>query len=185
MQPKPSNQEGNIAGGDIAGRDITHKHSYNLNPPSTLRELAAKLRLEDEREAQPGFISQLQHYTKPHSHGPTRDLEQKLRDASRIDLLIDGLQWKEQFSKKLIKLQFSLQAQELFVHILSKIHTFFVLNVRPRVLDGASRTEVDSFIYTLIEELYAEVGNSELDITMIDLHGMVYFLAGNCHLDWS
>ena len=185
MQSKPPNQEGNIAGGDLAGRDITHQYSYNLSPPSTLRELAAKLRLEDAGEAQPGFISQLQHYTKPPSHGLTKDLEQKLQDASRTDLLITGLQWKEQFSKKLLKLQFSLHAQELFVHILSKIHTFFVLNIRPRVLEGASRTEVDSLIYTLIKELYAEVGNSELDITMTDLHGMVYFLAGNCHLDWS
>ena len=162
MQPKPPNQQGNVAGGDIAGRDITHEYSYNPSPPSTLRDLATKLRLEVGEEAQPGFISQLQHYNKPLSHGPTRDLEQKLQDAARTDLLSDGLHWKEQFSKKLLKLQFSIQAQELFVHILSKIHTFFALNVRPRILEGASRTEVDStFLYTLITELYAEVGNSE------------------------
>ena len=185
MQPQTPNQAGNIAGGDIAGGDITHKYSYHVNPPSTLRELAAKLRLEDEKETQPGFISRLQHYTKPPSHGPTRDLEHKLEDASRTDLLIAGLQWKEQFSKKLLRLQFSLQAQELFVHILSKINTFFALNVRPRVIAGASRTEIDGLVYVLLTELYEEVGNSELDITMTDLQGMVYFLAGNCHIDWN
>ena len=185
MQSNSPHQDGNVAGRDIAGRDITYQQSYILNPPSTLRELAIKLRLNHEDEAQQDFISQLKHYTKPHTHGPTRDLERKLLDGSRTDILFDALQWKEQFSKKLLRLQFSLQAQELFAHILSKIHTFFALNVRPRVIEGATRTEVDGLIYTLVKELYEEVGYSELEITMTDIHGMVYFLAGNCHIDWS
>ena len=185
MHPKSSSQERNVAGGDIAGRDIIRHHSYNPNPPSTLRDLAAKLRLQDETEAQSAFISQLQHYTKPPSPGPTRDLEQKLHDAERTDLLFDGLRWKEQFSKKLTRLQFSLRAQELFVHILTKIHTYFALNVRPKVIEGAPRSEVDTLVYQLIHEIYEEVGNSELDLTMTDIHGMVYFLAGNCHIDWN
>lgn len=185
MHPKSPNQERNVAGRDIAGRDIVRQDSYTLTPPSTLRELAAKLRLQDESESQSAFISQLQHYTKQPSLGPTRNLEQKLNAADRIDVLVDGLRWKEQFSKKLTRLQFSLHAQELFVHILSKIHTYFVLNVRPRVIEGAPRSEVDALVYELIRELYEEVGNSELDLTMNDLHGMVYFLAGNCHIDWG
>ena len=183
MDPKSSNQRQNIVSGDIAGRDISH--TYNVNPTSTLRELATRLRLDDDEDAQPGFISDLQHYTQPPSEDTTRNLEQKLRDASRTDLLSEGLKWKEQFSKKLIRLQFSIQAQELFVHILSKIHTYFTLKIRPKVLDGASRAEIDELVYRLITELYDEVGNSELDMTMADLQGMVYFLAGNCHIDWS
>lgn len=185
MQPKSPHQESNVAGGDIAGRDIIHQNSYNLKPPSTLRELAAKLRLQDESEAQSVFVSQLQHYAQPLSPSPTRDLEQKLQAAKRTDLLFDGLRWKEQFAKKLTRLQFSLHAQELFVHILSKIHTYFVLNVRPKTIEGAPRSEVDALVYQLICELYEEVGNSELGLTMTDLHGMVYFLAGNCHIDWN
>ena len=141
--------------------------------------------MQDESEAQSVFISQLQHYTQPLPPGPTRDLEQKLHAANRTDLLFDGLRWKEQFSKKLTRLQFSLHAQELFLHILSKIHTYFVLTVRPQVIEGALRSEVDALIYQLIRELYEEVGDSELDLTMTDLHGMVYFLAGNCHIDWN
>ena len=56
-----------------------------------------------------------------------------------------------------------------------------MLQVRPLVLANAPRADIDRLVYDLIEELYGEVGNSELDITMSDLHGMVYFLAGNCH----
>ena len=185
MAPRPSRQERNLAGRDIAGRDITHNHSYNLNPASTLRELATELRLAADHETQHAFIDRLQHFTEPISEGPGRDLAKKLEAASRADLLDHALEWKEQFYKKLLRLQFSRQAQELFVHILSKIHTFFMLRVRPRVRAHAPRTEVDALIYELITELYSEVGNSELDITMTDLEGMVYFLAGNCHIDWT
>ncbi len=185
VKTKSSTQEGNIAGRDIAGGDITHEHRYNTRPPSTLRELAEKLRLDTDAEAQQDFISQLQHYAEPTSNKPSRNLQQKLQDASRVDLLSDALKWKEQFSKKLLKLQFSLQAQNLFVHILSKIHTYFSLKIRPKVIVGAPRAEIDDLVYELILELYGEVGNSELDLTMNDLQGMVYFLAGNCHIDWS
>ena len=171
--------------GDLAGRDITHHHSYNPHPKSPLRELAEQLRIDSDEDSQQGFIKRLQHFAEPPSHAPNRDLEQKLEDASRTDVLFDALKWKEQFSKKLLRLQFSLQAQELFVHILSKIHTFFIYKVRPRVIDAAPRTEIDGLIYQLILELYQEVGDSELDMTMTDLQGMVYFLAGNCHIDWS
>ena len=182
---KSSNQEQNVAGGDIAGGDIVHHHSHHSKPASTLRELASKLRLQAEGDELNGFIAQLQHFTKPPAYGPNKDLEYKLHAASRDDLLGDALEWKEQFYKKLLSLQFSQQAQELFVHILSKIHTFFAYKIRPKVLVGASRAEIDDLIYTLIEELYGEVGDSELDITMTDLQGMVYFLAGNCHIDWN
>ena len=181
MADNRTRQEGNRAGRDIAGRDI----NYNIRPNSTLREMAARLSLDDNGEIQQGFIAQLQHFAEPPSDIANRDLEQKLTDASRIDLLLDALVRKEQFSKKLSQLQFSIQAQDLFVHILSKIHTFFLYKVRPRVLEGAPRTEIDNLIYDLIEELYGEVGDSELDLTMSDLQGMVYFLAGNCHIDWG
>ena len=182
MASKSPSQEGNVAGGDIVGGNVTHYHS---NAPSTLRELATKLNLDGDKSAQKGFIAELEQFSQPIARVPNRNLEQKLEDSLRTDLLFDALEWKEQFSKKLIKFQFSLQAQELFVHILSKIHTFFLLEVRPRALSGAKRTEIDHLIYGLVTELYDEVGDSELRLTMTDLQGMVYFLAGNCHIDWD
>ena len=178
-------QEGNVAAGDIVAGDVTHNHRYNLNPASTLRELADQLRLATDDEHQHAFVERLQHFAEPLSQSPSRDLVQKLRESSRIDLLDNALAWKEQFYKKLVRLQFSRQAQDLFVHILAKIHTFFTWKVRPLVQADAPRTEVDALIYGLLTELYDEVGNSELDITMTDLEGMVYFLAGNCHIDWT
>ena len=179
------NQDQNVAAGHIAGRDIHQHTTYAANPPSTLRELAARLRIESEEEPHPGFIDELKHFAESRSDQPGRNLEQKLEDGSRTDLLADAVVWKEQFAKKLLRLQFSEQAQELFAHILSKIHTFFVYQVRPKVLEDTARSEVDTLIYGLINELYEEVGTSELDLTMNDLQGMVYFLAGNCHIDWG
>lgn len=174
------------AGRDIAGGDIHHTNVYHT-PRSALRELADKLRLEAERDKDlSSFIEQLQHYVSLAPEVPTRDLERKLQDAGRSDLVLEALALKERFAKKLIRLQFSERAQEMFAHLLSKIHTFFTLRVRPMVKEGVPRSRIDESIYNeLLSPIYDDVGNCELGIDLADLQGMIYFLGGNCHIRWD
>jgi len=83
-------------------------------------------------------------------------------------------------------MQFSQQAQEIFVQVLGKIHTFFHYHVRPKQLAGVQRYEIDELIYTeLIVKVHDEVGSCALGIDMTDVQGMVYYLAGNCHISWD
>jgi len=108
-----------------------------------------------------------------------------LRAGNRSDLELEALQLKERFSKKLARLQFSEQAQEIFAHVLSKIHAFFSLRVRPKLLHGASRYEIDQLIYEeLLVPIHNEIAGCNL-IDLVDLQGMMYFLAGNCHISWD
>src|SRR5688572_2403782 len=108
------------AGGDIAGGNITH-NIIQPGPLSALRELAEKFRAEcaaDERLSE--YIERLQHYCAPRRDQPSRDLEEKLETGNRSDLISDALVLKERFTKKLMRLQYSEIAQEIFVHILSR-----------------------------------------------------------------
>jgi hypothetical protein len=178
-------QSHNYTSGDIAGNNIT-KTIYQQSSPSALRELAQKFRLESEQDAQlSSFIARLQHFMSEAPGAPSRDLSTKLEAAGRMDLVPEALLLKEQFTKKLLRLQFSEQAVEIFAHVLSKIHAFFVYKVRPKHLAGASRDQIDELIYNdLLTAVYDEVGSCKL-IDLTDLQGMVYFLGGNCHIRWD
>jgi hypothetical protein len=179
------NQTENTVAGDMAGGNI-NKTVYNFQP-TPLRELADKFRLECSHDQHLSeFIQNLKHYIDVAPQSPSRDLEAKLIAGGREDLLNPALLSKERFTKKLLKMQFSQQAQEIFAHTLGKIHTFFIYNVKPKMMAGMPRHEVDSIIYSeLLEKIYNDIGSCPLDIDMTDIQGMVYFLAGNCHISWD
>ena len=188
MSDPKTSQTDNVVGGDIAGGNI-HKstHIHGVNPNRTLRELAQRLSLESAEDEQLGeFIEALKPLTERLSVTPLRGLEKKLQDANRTDLIPAAVIAKEAFSKKLNKNLFSQQVQEFFVHVLSRIYLFFVHRVRPLLNSDADRSEIDTLIHDeLVVEIYNEIGACELDITPLDLFGMLYFLTGNCHIDWD
>lgn len=177
---------GNQIAGDFAGRDVNTTYQIQ-SPPSAIREMAQKFRkecAEDERLAH--FVEQLQHFINRAANEPTRDLEAKLIAGGRGDMVVEAIELKEHFAKKLTRLQFSEQAQEIFAHILSKIHAYFTMNVKPHLLEGAPRSQIDAKIYSeLLSPLHDDLGSSPLGIDMRDLQGMLYFLAGNCHIKWD
>jgi hypothetical protein len=177
---------GNTVDGDLAGGNIYN--TYQITGPQTaLREMALRFReecAEDERLAH--FIEQLQHFVSRATLEPTRDLEAKLVAGGRADMVDEALELKEHFVKKLTRLQFSEQAQEIFAHILSKIHAYFSLYVKPQLLEGVSRSEIDGMIYSkLLTPIHDETGSSPLRLDLRDLQGMLYFLTGNCHIRWD
>jgi hypothetical protein len=183
MDTRGVTQSHNYAAGDIAARDI-NKTVIQHSPSSALREMADKFKLECESDKHlSSFIDRLEHFLTEASEIPSRDLATKLQAGARGDLVESALQLKEQFTKKLLKYQFSEQAQQIFAHVLSKIHAFYAYRVVP--LAKSPRAEVDALIYNeLLVPLYDEVGGCKL-IDLTDLQGMVYFLGGNCHIKWD
>lgn len=178
---------GSSAAGDIAGRDIVHNEIFQATQRSALREIAEKLRLQVESDQHlKTFIDELQHFISKAPDVPSRDLETKLHAASRGDVVPQALALKERFTKKLVRLQFSAQAQELFAHVLSRIHAFFTYRVQPKASEHVPRSQIDEMIYKdLLEPIYNEIGSCEAGIDLADLQGMMYFLGGNCHIRWD
>lgn len=176
-------QDKNIVGGNVVGGDF-------ISIPETktpLRKMAESYRLEVERNpAQKEFIEELQDYMKRVPGHEQRNLEQKLSAAKRDDLIPNAKILKEKFAKKLYKHTFSPAAQNIFVHILAMINSCFQLKIKPMIRENKSSRLVDKAIYDeIVEAIYFEVGSSELEINMDYIHGMLYYLTGNCYIEWE
>ena len=132
------------------------------------------------------FIDELQDYMKRVPGIEQRNLEEKLLAAKRDDLVVNAKHLKEQFTKKIYKHTFSPTAQNIFVHILAKINSCFRLRIKPLIHENSSPRTVDEAIYKeIVECIYMDVGNSELSINMDDIHGMLFYLTGNCYIEWD
>lgn len=183
-------QDSNIAGGHIAGgKLIDNSLTFNVQPDTKtpLREMAENYRHEVEQNSdQKEFIEELRDYMKRVPGHEQRNLEQKLSAAKRDDLISNAKVLKEKFAKKLYKHTFSSSAQNVFVHILAMINSSFQLKIKPIIRENESSRLVDKAIYDeILEAIYYEVGNSELEINMDHIHGMLYYLTGNCYIEWE
>ena len=187
--PQSVNQSKNIVDGHMAGGNI-EVSTTNILPSDAktpLRIMAEKYRHEVEQDStQQEFIEELQDYMKRVPGHEQRGLEQKLSAAERHDLIADAKKLKEKFAKKLYKHTFSPMAQRIFVHILAKINSSFRLKIKPIIRENKSSRLVDEAIYNeIVEAIYSEVGNSELEINMDYIHGMLFYLTGNCYIEWE
>ncbi|MBF0408967.1 MAG: hypothetical protein HQM10_16590 [Candidatus Riflebacteria bacterium] len=181
----PVQQENNKVNGDIAGGNIYK----NILPEkkSALAKLAESYQRElGSDEEQQCFIGELQDYMKRMPDTEPRDLEQKLVAANRSELIQDAKFLKEKFTKKLYKHAFSPNAQNIFVHILASINACFRLKIKPLIFAGETSRSIDEAIFrNIVEAIYNDVGNSELGVDMDDIHGMLYYLTGNCYINWD
>ncbi len=177
-------QEHNKIGRDNAGRDIINSVLNLPESKTPLRRMAEKYVCEIEKDENfQEFIEELQNYMQ-RVPGELRNLEKKLSDAGRNDLLPDAINLKENFAKKLCKHTFSPIAQKIFTHILAMINTCFIIN--PLIKEGNTAKIIDKAIYKEItEKIYNDIGDSKLSITMDDIRGMLYYLTGNCYIEWD
>lgn len=183
-------QSGNIASGDIAGRDLTKKTSMVFEAPaktiSAIQVLYQRLEKEKADNAKiPGFIADLDYYFQPLS-GEVIGLDGKLRNG-KYDSLIDyALRVKEKYHKKLYQHQFSETAQLINKHFLTLVESCFQTQVYPHIFAGATPEEVTYLVQKfIIDRLLDELGDNVLDFAADDINGMLYFLTGNCHLKWA
>jgi len=176
-------QLGNRVKGDlIAGNKIVHE-----SEKTPLRVMLENYRKEiEDSENLTEFIEELQDYMKRTLGPEQRDLEQKLLAAHRQDLINNAKLLKENFSKKLYKHTFSPKAQLIFVHIMAIIKNCFNMKILPMLRESKPISEIDRAIYDcILEDIYKQVGYSELELTMDHVHGMLYYLTGNCYINWD
>lgn len=174
--------------GDIAGRDINKPTIININPTdrSALRKKLEKLKSDCLFD--PNFskcIKQLNHYLNPVNPSDQRDLKTKLTDAGREDEVYEAEELKESFAKKLVKDNLSEQAQEAYVHILATIKTQYDGKIKPLIKTNASLQEVEAGVLNIVETMYSELSGTALEYDPREIKGMLYFLTGNCHIDWK
>lgn len=162
-----------------AGRDLTV-----IQPVNPLTSFLNALEYPQEDTAELLAISEeLQTYF---SDRDVIGLEIKLSSAGRSDLLEDAKYEKHRFSQRIAKIQFSLQLKQVYHHILAMLVQRFRNGVLPLINSGAASSEVDAAVMNIVIGVYScTSGTPRLNLTETDIHAMIYFLTGNCHLKWS
>ena len=174
--------KGNQVEADIV---VGTKKVYNSQPTS-LSHLYEILRDAEQALAHKSNIADLlQHYTAVASFD-VRGLEAKLTEGERTDIIPEALFWKQRAAMLIARWQTSPVTQDIITHILSFIHSEFVQHVKPAIQAGQSRIDVEALIgEKVLTPTNAMLGENDLQITSIDVLGMLYFLGGNCHIRWD
>jgi len=184
MSRQSITQKGVTAAGDVAGRDLT-KNVFEA-PRTPMSHLLERLRREVHADASfKETIQQLQHYLDQSQTAKIIGVEEKLKRAGRQDEIEEALLGKERFAKRLTARMFSPVAQEIFVCILGKLEVSFKTKIKPMILAGKSRIEVDSILLDeVMNPCFEGLEGNDLQLYLPDLRDMLYFLAGNCHINW-
>jgi hypothetical protein len=118
--------------------------------------------------------------------GDVIGLEQKLEKAKCQTLIPTALIAKERFRKKLEKYQFSEAAQKINVELLGRVFSKFQNQIAPKLQDEIPAQEVADLIQEkIVEPVRSALLENLLDITEVEINGMLYFLTGNCHVTWK
>lgn len=154
---------------------------------SPLAALYARLRQADSTEHYTSQIAdRLQHFCTQSTDGDIRGLTEKLREASREDLEIMAKRLKEDAAKLVARHQTSPIAQDIITMVLSKIYTDFVLHVTPAIQAGQPRPIIDQLISErVVDSAMDMLGDNDVMLTDTDVLGLLFFLAGNCHIRWD
>jgi hypothetical protein len=168
--------------GDIV---VGIKKVYNTQPTS-LSHLYEILRDAEQASAHKSNIADLlKHYTATASFD-VRGLEVKLTEGERTDIIPEAILWKQRAAMLIARWQTSPVTQDIITHILSFIHSEFVQHIKPAIQAGQSRIDVEALISEkVLAPTNALLGENDLQITSIDVLGLLYFLGGNCHIRWD
>lgn len=172
-------------GGDFAGRDMT-KVQFTFSE-GNLKELFK--RFEQERSQNKLFdkvLEELEAFQRQKSNETVVGLEAKLKAANKSDELIEmAMELKESYAKKLEKSQLFESAQRINIFLLGYARTQFVTNVYPAIKNGGSDDKVNLLMNQyVIQPMLSMLEGDTYGFTPQDIHGILYFLTGNCFIKW-
>lgn len=182
-----SNQSDNIVHGPLAGRDNNITNNEFHTKKTQIGFLYDRLKAEvAQQDGLIEFVEELQHYMGRAAEDIQRSLADKLIDSGRVDLVQVAEEFKEAATKKIMRFQSSPAAQDIFAYVLGELHSKYLMHVRPLIASGASRASIDSAMETYVTNPIAEsMEPSALGLTPKLILALLFYLAGNCHVQWD
>ena len=121
----------------------------------------------------------------------TKGLEEKLTDGgfSRTDIE-EALLDKQYFFKKATKYQYYKSAQLINSFLYAKVKNLFNIHIKPMIERSAPLAAIQAAVYEqvirpVMQEIEAEGADDTcLCYTEDDIFGILYYLTGNCHINW-
>lgn len=124
----------------------------------------------------------------PHTIG----LEQKLIDGGFSKSAIDSARRKKQYyAKKATKYQYYESAQRIDSYLFAIVCNRFESYIAPMIAESRPLKEINRAVYEqvilpVMQELNENGACDEcLCYTEDDIFGMLYYLTGNCHINWK
>ena len=159
-----------------AKESITHIHYESTD--SRLACWFRKLKEEFENDVR----------LQPHTIG----LEQKLLDGGFSKTAIDQARRKKQYyAKKTTKYQYYESAQRIDSYLFAIVCNRFDNYVTPLIEDSAPLRTINQTVYEqVVIPIMRELNSNGSDDTYLcysedDIFGMIYYLTGNCHINWK
>ncbi|TKB07878.1 ABC-three component system protein [Desulforhopalus sp. IMCC35007] len=170
------------AGNDVVGRD---KNQFYLPHPRPLDLLSTQFKEDVEEDNKTyDILDELTHYQNTRSD--VRDLKQKLSEAGFDYLIDEAEELKEVVAKLIVKNQHYKSAQKIITFLLADIESTFNATIKPKLQSTTEEHQVKALFREYLEgEIQEKLGENVLDIYNRQVAGMVYFLTGNCHLEWK
>ena len=173
------------AGGDVTGRDKLTTINNILPPPTQIDRLNELYNEERNSHSQvKEVIDELEHYSS--SRHSDRDLSIKLESAGFEYLIDEAEEFKELISKVILKQQNYKSAQKIIAFLLADIQSIFNTTMKPKIQNINDETRIREIIKEYLEdEISNKLGDNVLELYNRQIKGMMYFLTGNCHIEWE
>jgi hypothetical protein len=171
------------AKGDVVARD---KITNNILPqPTQMDALTDRYRVEIKDNITTNtIIDELSHYQN--SKVDNRDLCEILEDAGFGYLIEEAEVLKELVSKLIIKNQHYRSAQKIITFLLSEVESIFNATIKPKLTEVSCESDLKVIFRTYLEsKINIHLGENALEIFNRQINGMVFFLSGNSHLEWT
>ena len=178
------------AKGDVAAGNILKSVTFSKGgDPTTLLK---KLYAQYEKDVATGnttneVLESLKEYIPDEQdlEALEKDLEIKLTAAGRQDLVEEARRYKERFRQRLERYILYPAAQAIYAYLLGHVLTRFNSMVKPAIEEGYSVQQVSALVQEqVVEEIIRSIPETEPICDHPALYGMIYFLTGNCYIDW-
>jgi hypothetical protein len=179
------------AGGHVVGGNFTDNSQETTiyNPRKTrLGGLIEQLRDRIHQDpAVAEFVESLLSWMAPKRTTLRRDLATKLNACGKGHLIPDALEAKERFAKQLKRTAFNPSLQEIYAYILGEVHSSFIYRIKPKVAASIAPGEIEAELANLGDSITSQIADApvELGIGLPEVIGMLYYLTGNCYIDWD
>ncbi len=181
-------QENITAGGDVAGRDINNYYKTPVTWYQKRFEALIEEVKNDQRYEQ--TIEDLEFYNT--ILPGTKDLESKLKDGGFTCADINSARLRKmKFAKKMEKYKYYYSAQIINSHLFADVLLKFEDYVKPLINKDASKDDINLAVsQKVIDPIMEKLEVEGADDTILcydrqDILGIVYYLTGICHINWT
>ena len=167
---------------------IDNLEVYNLNQNSVeYLKLVKQYEIEKNKGDETSeIILKLMEYRRKIS-GELKNLSTKLENSGFKYLIQDAERYKHIYAMHLHEHSALKSTQKIHALLLSKVETQFNTFVKLKLHENAEKQsillEISEKVIKEIESIYGT--NNVLDLDSRHIHGMVYYLTGNCFLNWE